>query len=184
MIKLDLVQGSAEWHQFRKNKIGASMIPAICGVNPYQSRNQLLKEFVTGETKAINDFTQRIFSEGHEWESVVLERINSDLENKYIPTVIQYDQDSLFFASLDGLHEITKMILEIKSTDSEKIWDEVNSGIVSTHFNFQIQWQLFVSGYNDAILAVVKKDTGSVRMISVHRDQSLIDKIYLEVKAF
>ncbi len=183
-IKHDLIQGSQEWLDFRKNKIGASMIPAICNVSPYQSRNQLLKEFVTGEVKAVNDFTQKIFDDGHEWEDAIRNKVNEPRDNKFLPAVVQYEKDSLFFASLDGINEEFKKVLETKSTSVEKVWMDVSWDNVPDEYNFQIQWQLFVTGYDSALLAVVNKESGEVLTLDVKRDQKLIDKIYDQVKEF
>ncbi len=190
MIKLSLCQNTPEWFAFRKGKIGASMIPAICGVSPYQTRNQLLKEFVTGETKAVNDYTQKIFADGHEYEEIVRDKINDSFkiaesrQSKFIPAVVQYQKDSLFFASLDGLDEEIEQVLEIKTTSSADIVDQVKSAICPVHYNAQIQWQLFITGYNVAALAVLDKRDEALYTMNVYRDDTAIEGIIMEVSRF
>ena len=184
MIKLDLVQNTPEWFAFRKGKIGASLVPAICGVSPYQSRNQLLKEFITGETKAVSDFTQKIFDDGHAYEEIVRDKINENAANFFKPVVVQSEHDPEFFASLDGLCEQTKQLLEIKSTSSSKIIDLIKFGIVPNHYRDQIMWQLFITEYDSALLAVIDKQDEALYTLEVKRDNYVIGKIINEVNAF
>jgi putative phage-type endonuclease len=188
-IKHDLIQGSQEWLDFRKNKIGSSIIPAICGVSPYQSRNQLLKEFVTGEVKAVNDFTQKIFADGHAYEEIIRDKINQDAFDNFKPyffkpAVVQAEHDPEFFASLDGLCESTRWVLEVKSTSSEKIIEEIKSGICPDHYAAQVMWQLFITEYDTALLAVIDKRDEALYTLEVKRDDDLIENILIEVASF
>lgn len=184
MQKINLEQGTSEWLNFRKWKIGSSMIPAICGVSPYQSRNQLLKEFVTGETKAVNDFTQKIFADGHAYEEIIRDKINEGAIHFFKPAVIQAEHAPLFFASLDGLCESVRQVLEVKSTSSDDVVIHIKKGFVPDHYNVQIQWQLFITEYDTALLAVIDKRDEELYTIEVKRDDSLIETILLEVAKF
>ena len=43
---IDLVQGSPEWHSYRKNKLGASYAGIILGISPYMTPFQLWEQIL------------------------------------------------------------------------------------------------------------------------------------------
>lgn len=69
---LDLIPGSPEWHQHRNSGkyFNASDAPAMMGVSPYETRNQLLHRLATGITPEVDAATQRRFDEGHRFEAL------------------------------------------------------------------------------------------------------------------
>lgn len=177
---IDLIQGSDEWKQFRKGKIGASDVPAICGVSPYQTAAKLLTEKVTGVTRQVSDYVQKIFDTGHEWE----EKIRSEHFSNYKPVVVQSAYNPDLFCSLDGLNENQTEILEIKSTSKNEYWEDIGFGKVPTEYDFQIQYQFFVTGLKEAKLAVINKNTNALRIINVYRNDTRIDLLVQTVTKF
>lgn len=178
-----LEQGTSEWLDFRKSKLGASDIPALMNLKgAYKTRAQLLQEKLTGETKELSDFTKKMFSDGHEWEVVVRDSV-SNLYGKFTPCVVQSIENENYFASLDGLQE-SNLILEIKSTVNKTILSQVEMGVCPDAYNYQIQWQLYCTGLNECLLAVVDRNTGAVETLTIERDDSLIDKIKTAAAAF
>ena len=53
MQQHNLIQGSAEWHAFRRQHYTASDAPAMLGISPYKTRAELLREKATGITPEI-----------------------------------------------------------------------------------------------------------------------------------
>ena len=70
MITHTLIQGSAEWHAYRREHDNASDAPAMMGCSPYKTRNQLLHERHTGLTADVDAATQRRFDDGHRFEAL------------------------------------------------------------------------------------------------------------------
>ena len=48
------IHGSPEWHAHRRKYWNASDAPAMMGVSPYKTREQLLRELATGITAEID----------------------------------------------------------------------------------------------------------------------------------
>src|ERR1035437_9720554 len=63
-----LKQGSAPWHSFRSTHFGASEAASALGLSRFKTRDELLKEKVTGVTKEVDARTQAIFDKGHATE--------------------------------------------------------------------------------------------------------------------
>ena len=176
-----LEQGSDEWLNFRKGKIGGSEIPTIMGVNPYVKFNDYLQEKITGVSSEVSDYTKKIFAEGHEWEEKVRQNLNDGSNWFFKPAVLQSSLNENFFVSLDGIDEDLKLVLEIKSTTSKDILAKIKSGICPDSYYVQIQWQLFITNYSNAMLAVVDRNTGEVFTMTIDRDENKIQEI--EIKA-
>lgn len=169
-MKIDLTQGTPEWLDFRKNKIGSSDISVIINESPYKKRSELLREKLTGETKEISDFTKEIFTQGHDWEIVVRDSINQDFE----PAVFQAKNTPHFFASLDGISKDGKKVLEVKSTESDKRIESFKKEI-PTDWLSQVQWAMMCSGATQALIACVDRRTGQLftREIAYDQDYAL-----------
>lgn len=154
MKKIDLVQGSKEWLEYRRSRVMASDIPVILNVSPYKKRHQLLGEKKYGP-KEISDFTKKIFQDGHDWEEVVRDHLFKQ-GKVFTPCVVQSQDNDRFAASLDGLSEDETQILEVKSTSKQEIIDRVKSGDIPPEYYHQIQFQLFCTGLQSCLLVVVK----------------------------
>lgn len=150
---IDIIQGSQPWLDFRKDKIGASDYPTIIGKSPYQKHADLLMSKL-GFGKAISTYQQKLFDDGHEWEA----KIRDAHFKEFQPIVIYREDHDRLFCSLDGF--VNNTILEIKSTRSDKILDDVKRGVLPEHFEAQIDFQLFISGAKSATLCVVDVRTG------------------------
>lgn len=100
---IDLKQGSAEWHAWRRWKIGASMAPAIMGVSPFMTKLQCWESIVFAEQKEPNYAMER---------GTRLEAESRDIVNKFTyhpigglkfqPACIEHDSIPWMIASMDG----------------------------------------------------------------------------------
>lgn len=68
MRTIQLGQGTPEWKQWRASRFTASDAPTMLGINPYKTRDALLREKATGQTDEIDAATAARFAEGHRAE--------------------------------------------------------------------------------------------------------------------
>lgn len=155
MKKLELQQQSPEWHEFRQNGIGGSDIASIARIKgAFKSYEDCLKEKAGIKQDEPSAYLQHLFQQGHEWEEVVRNSFNTDLGYKFEPAVGVHSDTPTFFASFDGIDEERKTLLEVKFCSSDSKYSDYSKK-VPKHYYAQVQWQLFVSGYDKAIIAFV-----------------------------
>lgn len=145
MKKIDIEQRSTDWHEYRKNKIGASMIGSILGVNPYQSPLALYEE-MNGirPPREVNKAMQK----GNVLEEIALHWAEKQLQKTFSPAVVEHESFEHDFASLDGLSWDEDCIVEIKC--SRKLLELARQNIVPEMYIYQMQWQLYVTGLEKA----------------------------------
>ncbi|NCX93366.1 MAG: hypothetical protein EBX40_01655 [Gammaproteobacteria bacterium] len=166
---VNLLQGTREWLDFKKNKVGSSEIPAIMGFSPYQTAKRLLA-LKRGEVESrFNAHDQQRFALGHEIEASVREKYYPD----FFPVVIQSEKHPHAIASIDCAKlkdDRIVEIVEVKSTTSEKIIEQVKSGECPKSYFAQIQWQIWITGLEAATLFVVHSDTKESFTLAVPAD--------------
>lgn len=182
---IPLIQGSQPWLDYRKGRIGASDIPAICSVSgAYNTRSNLLYEKITGISEPVSAFTQALFDKGHEIEIEARDGYNKTFQTNYTPAVVQSIDNELFFASLDGMDETTESIMEVKSTMRDEYLNLAMDNKIPDVYNYQIQWQLFITGFNQAVCVVVDSRDRIANVVHVVRNDSLIEEIKTQAEAF
>jgi len=83
----------------------------------------------------------------------VRDAINAEGFN-FSPAVVVSESNERFFASLDGLDAAREMILEIKSVTTETKFNAYREEIPA-HYMAQVQWQLYCTKYQSAVIAFV-----------------------------
>jgi putative phage-type endonuclease len=161
MKVLNLEQQSQEWLEFRNKGIGGSDIASIARIKgAFKSYDDVLKDKAGFKSEAPSAFLQQLFQQGHEWEEVVRNSFNNDLGYNFKPLVAVHDEHENFFASFDGADEDKQTLLEVKYCSTDSKFSEYSKKIPK-HYFAQVQWQLFISGYEKAIIAFVNAN-GSV----------------------
>ena len=184
-IYIEHAQGSPEWIAFRQGRIGGSDVPSIMEVpGAYKSRAQLLQEKITNVVETFDAFTQKIFADGHAFEIGARQLFSDKMNDAFIPVVIQSITNELHIASLDGFNSSEDRILEIKSTRKKEYISLAAQGLRPEVYEYQIQWQLFVAGCNNATLLVVNSMSGEMIEVKIGRNQGLIDDIVVGVNKF
>jgi len=142
----DLIQGTQDWLEYRKNHFNASDAAAMIGISPYKSRDALLEEMATGNTKPIDAATKRIFDEGHRLESIA-RPIAEDIvgEELYSPTMSKEVEGMKLSASFDGLTMLDDITWEHKSWN-KSLGENLSKGIVPEAYKPQLEQQLLISG--------------------------------------
>jgi len=172
-LALPVRQGTVAWLDARRQGIGASDIPVIAGESPYRSALELWAE-KTGATYPEPDADQAdLFAWGHMSEPALLafyER-KTGRRTKRAPQMRVHPDVAWAFASLDATAPIRRVI-ECKSSTSSR-W---GSEGIPDDVLFQVQWQLFVTGWEIADVVVTSRPVP--RIVEVQRDGGLIDNLY------
>ena len=178
--KVNLEQGTHEWLAYRLNGVGGSDIASIIEADgAFKNRKEVLMEKL-GQTKELTEYQKTIFKDGHEWESLVRDRLNQQGFN-FIPAVVESTVDPRFFASLDGMDVEREILLEVKSVTNMDRFKAYCENIPA-HYVAQVQWQMFCTGYNHTMVAFVCQ--GEVAVKEVAPDFDLQSKLVVEATAF
>lgn len=166
---IDIEQGSPEWHTYRNTRVMASDIPTLLGVG-YSTPRKL---FAQKKDPSLSTFENEAMRRGKELESDAREWAEAQLNITFPAHVVESKQYPMFGASLDGL--ATDSVLEIKCPGYRVYKEVIELGSIPKNWLYQIQWQLYITGFNTAYLCVYEGFTGKI--ITVQRDQNLIDRM-------
>lgn len=170
-----LQQGSREWLELRRTKIGASDAPIIMGVSPWMTAYQLW-EYKVG-LRAPQEETDSM-RRGRSMEDVARRRFEEEMGIIVFPAVLFHRDHDWMMASLDGIDIEHKTIVEIKCP-GKKDQEEAMEGRVPKKYYPQLQHQMAVCGVDNVIYYSYAED--STTAILVKRNEEYIDKlIYME----
>lgn len=168
--KIHLEQGSQEWREFRKGKVGASQVGAIMGLNPYMTKLQVWEEILLGKDRKDNENMAR----GRRLEPIAREWFNVQQgKDEFIPIVAQSQNYPDLIASLDGWNG--EEVLEIKCPRKF-------SQVIQESYFAQIQHQLFITEAKFCWYLEYVEGMGVVS--KVYRNQTFIDGMLKDVLAF
>jgi len=176
MANSSLIQGSSEWLSFRKDKIGASDLPAIMGCSPWTTPYQLW-QLKTGRIpdKNVSFAMQR---------GVHLEPIARSLAESHFKTplepLVKIHPNEWAIASLDAVSIDGDLVVEIKCPGEKWHLETIESKKVPYHYEVQCQWQLFVTDLDHMYYMSYSEDCYEI--IEVKRNDILIQE--MEEKAF
>lgn len=178
MAKIKLDQGSAEWLNFRKQRIGASEVSTICGVNPYKTPYTLwLEKTGRKDPDPINSFMEY----GTKTEPLVRSMIE-DQENISLSPAVYVSHCDRFLASLDAVDDKETVIYEIKCPKDETALKWMQANKVPEMYIYQIQFQMFISEIDKAYFVALHNDGLWIKEIK--RDAKLINNILYKVEEF
>lgn len=180
---IDLEQGSPDWLDFRKGKIGASDAPSIMGFG-YKTPYQLWKEKLCIQEPEPENAAMRHGKDNEEKARRMLNELCFGRGLPFVPAVVIHDEVPWAFASLDG-HYITDnkiFICEIKCGFSSKIHDKIFKGEIDKNYIVQMHHQMWVTGAQGCLFASYYK--GELLSSWCPRDQSLIDEMIEKEKEF
>lgn len=139
-------QRTADWHKWRSQGIGSSDIAAVIGASPYKTAYQLW-ELKTG--RAEEKESSFVMQRGTELEPKIRAMYEFEFDVDMPPCEMVHPEYSFARVSLDGRNEALRKIIEIKYVGVDK-HEQAKSGIVPECYVPQIQWQLFVTGDQEA----------------------------------
>jgi len=135
-------QNTPEWLAWRKKGIGASESAAILGLCPYNTAHGVWLN-KTGRTKEVE--TNFAMQRGSDLEGKARAKYELISMQDMNPVIATHPKYEILRASLDGISEDKKTILELK-VPSLETHEKAKKGIVPDHYMIQIQHQLLVTG--------------------------------------
>lgn len=173
MKLLDLVQGSEEWHNWRRSRIGASECAAIMGKDPYKTPYGAWLRKIHGEESYTNADIER----GKTLEEKAREWISKEIDTPLIPVCCESEERHWQIASLDCYYSEGEntMIGEIKCPRLKKIIEIEEKGIPE-YWLWQMQHQMAVTKANRMFFfAYVNQEYNFFRWID--RDEAMISAL-------
>lgn len=158
MATVDLQQGTAEWHEWRKKGIGATDAAAICGYSKWASPMTVY----VAKTETVPSTETNEYQEwGTRIEPILIDKIVEEYQSQ----IAEYGRGGLYIsdewevakASLDGwavLKDGTQIIFECKTGKTADDWSPVPDGYYA-----QAQWQMFVTGVKQVLFSVLIRGT-------------------------
>ena len=167
MEVVNLIQGSQEWLDFRKEHYPASEAPVVMGAGKFEPKTPESLALVRLGVKTIevSDFQQSIFDKGHHTEECarpLVEKILgeplSNMTGKIPADELNYDLS----ASLDGINFDGDILFEHKMWN-EGLASDVRNKELKPFYYWQLEQQLLVSGAKKVIFVtsdafVIKED--------------------------
>src|SRR5277367_4327685 len=154
MKVINVEQGSEEWLSWRKTVITATDCPAILGSSPWATAYKCWQKKLglIPEQKS-NDAMER----GKRLEPVIRERFINKYGLNMTPIVLESSEYDFLGASLDGLSDCGKYVLEIK-TGGHNLYKMAQDGVVPQYYLDQIQHQLLVTEAEKCFYQVGSED--------------------------
>jgi predicted phage-related endonuclease len=176
----DHIQGTAEWHSERHELRGASEAAAMLDLSPYTSRNELLKLKATGIKKEVNDYTQRIFDNGHRVEALARPIIENLIDDVLYPVTLSLGKLS---ASCDGLTGSGDIVFEHKQWNAKLAQSLRNSILPEEHWP-QCQQVLLVTGAERLIFVVSDGSEENLEYLWIYPDANWFKKLIVGWEQF
>lgn len=184
MKKLNLNQGSPEWHAWRAGGIGASDVAAVI-MWPYAK--QTPRQFWMQKTgrMAPPDLSNNYFVlRGSRYEPHARSAIERWLETKGIydialPMCVEHDKHSFIRVSLDGLLA-NDIPVELKVpcwTNYQAVLQDGRESEPFMRYYPQVQDQLLATGADGGYLAFYQPNGNRIVAFEVERDQRFIDEL-------
>lgn len=170
-------QGSVEWKEMRRSKIGASDAAAILGICPYRSPYMLWEEKVLGKEQEQNSGMAR----GTAMESRARECFEKVTGIPVLAKVVFHPEFEWMMASLDGVNFEGNTIVELKCPNKE-VHALAEKGILPPHYMAQVQHQLAVTGAAKGFYFSYNGDRGA--LVEVFPDEKFITKMIKEEEKF
>jgi putative phage-type endonuclease len=179
--KINLEQGSEEWLEFRKGKVGCSDAPVIMGLCPYGKTP--LKLWMEKQDMAKPTFVNAAMRKGIELEPQARTMFNQYMGEEFTPITVQSDKHDWMMASLDGISENNDSLVEIKCVGKNSFLD-VKEKKMRTDWYCQIQHALEASGLDIGYLWVYCEELDDYYFAQVPRNTTYIEEMLLKEQDF
>ena len=163
-----------EWLALRRSGIGASDIAAIMGVSPWSTPRQVWISKV--EPEAPEPMSNEDMDWGLRMERLIVDEACQRLGAAplhYGPLMKDNDRPWMMAtpdATANDLATDKVIVVEAKKVD-DWAWDEI-----PTHYHYQVQWQLAVTGLDKAVLAALHRGR-RLELYEVERDEEVISEL-------
>lgn len=172
MKEVKFIQGTPEWLEYRRTRIGASDAPVIMGLSPYATPYELWMQKISGIEVEVNQFMQR----GKDLEKIALKKYMEMTGISYMDSPVIENKDYPWqCASLDGMTKERDLFVEIKCP-GEKNHEKALRGEIPKNYFIQMQHQLLVTGLDLAHYFSFDGIYGII--LDVKRDEELLSDVF------
>lgn len=185
MRLLELEQRSPAWLSWRREGITATESSVILGLNPYMTPWRLWCEKV-GRALPVDLSSNPLVRFGIEHEDEVRQKFEVKHSEIVMPACGEFDEDSLFRASFDGLTSAMEPV-EIKCPSETTLADVRQNGLESMAarlYRIQLQHQLMVCGAAAGWLVFYDRTADDILEFEIERDEALIAEIRAKGREF
>lgn len=180
-MRIDLIQGSPEWLEWRHGGIGGSDIAAIMGLSPFKDAVDVYNEKKGISVPFVNDAMRR----GTQNEPRAREAFERAMDMKFPATCWQHDEHDFCRVSLDGYNDDhAPAILEIKVTSPANYDKLLRSGDSPPHYVMQVQWQLLATGCDFGWLVFFDPATSEYFARVIGKDELMQELMLAAAKEF
>jgi len=177
--QVNIVQGTPEWHEWRRPRAGASDTPALFDKSPYKTKRDLWFE-KAGLGRPDDEDRSYIYQRGHDVEAEIRDQIQEATGIEINPTC--FENGPIFGASLDG-HDKSLGVLEAKLVGKD-VHARAIEGEIPEHHRIQIQHQLYTAEADKAFWAGRAPKVKRTAVVEIGRDEEMIARIKFEVESF
>jgi putative phage-type endonuclease len=179
---IDLIQGSPEWHAWRRQRVTASVIPVILGESEFSTPYKLWESYIKEKAETPPSF---VMQRGLQWEPVAREEYSFMRGGKdFNPVCFEDDEYPFLGASLDGYNpDDGGLVLEIKVPSREK-HEMACKGQVPICYRGQLQTQLLLSGAARADYVSYDYNLRAMAIVPVFPDLEYQKRIITEAQKF
>ena len=141
--RLNITQGDAEWHAFRGQGVGSSDASIISGHLPeaWDSLFALSTYKITGSSRNFDEAALARITRGQELEPLAREVYMELSGNIVEPACFIHPEHDFIRASLDGITDDNKTIVEIKCS-GDTVYNKVMEGEIPDYYLAQMYHQL------------------------------------------
>lgn len=175
----NLVQGSQEWLDFRKDKIGGSDVGVIMGLSPYMKPSDLFKEKKGLIPPRPMNAAMR---KGQELEPLARDIYEMETNSLVTPTVRVDSERPYMLASLDGLSLFDNVVFEAKC--GKRAYNDAVKGVIAPYYMAQLQHCMHVVKSKKAHFLCQHPETLKYVMIVVEYDAKFVAKLLEAVDYF
>lgn len=167
-----------EWLKLRKNYLGASDAPVVCGVSPWTTCFQLWQEKLGLLPERADNWSMRRGRLQEEPARQLYEKKTGNIMN---PEMVFHPTKKFMMATLDGLSPNGDMAVEIKCP-GEADHETAKQGKVPTKYYPQLQHQLACIDVNQIHYFSYRDGEGI--LVEVGRDEKFLSRLYKEEEEF
>ena len=177
MKLVDIEQGSPEWLEFRRSKVGSSDAAVIMGLSPWKTPYQLWKQKIEGTTDAVNPAMR----EGLRLEPIARDMFTEETGISVTPKVGISEENPWQISSFDGITEDGKIVWEVKCGSLE-LYEQALRGEIPPYYFCQLQHHLCVAKADKAIYSCFYRE--EIKNLDVWPDINYIEKMLHKQKKF
>lgn len=177
-MRINVEQGSQDWHDLRSIKIGASDAPIIMGDSPWTTKETLYKRKMGLEGP---QFVTQAMRRGIELEPEVRSMVSKEIGIELKPAVFVSDKHPWLMASVDGICDDNRICVEIKCPGIED-HELAKRGVVPRKYYAQCQQIMKVIDLTD--MFYVSYYEGEKICLKVEKNNEYIETLILKTREF